>query len=155
VEKLTIPHILPADQRNEASQSFSEFGMSMGCSDEISPSRSIFGTRVKERVLLNSFVILFFHISFGFFSYSCKHWNYPEKSPKASVVIVFHNEGWSTLLRTVQSVIDRSPPEFLEEVLLVDDFSDKGMTVKMLAMIIPPQLTCLFKYYSSLEKKIR
>ena len=46
-----------------------------------------------------------------------------------SVVIVFHNEGWSTLLRTVQSVIDRSPPQFLEEVLLVDDFSDKGKQI--------------------------
>jgi len=75
--------------------------------------------------------------------------------PKASVVIVFHNEGWSTLLRTVQSVIDRSPPEFLEEVLLVDDFRDQGMSVKILEMMIPPQLTGLFKYYSSLEKKIR
>lgn len=34
-------------------------------------------------------------------------------------------KGWSTLLRTVHTVLDRSPPQFLEEVLLVDDFSDK------------------------------
>jgi len=61
--------------------------------------------------------------------YRCKNWNYPEDLPKASVVIVFHNEGWSTLLRTVQSVIDRSPPQFLEEVLLVDDYSDKGFQI--------------------------
>jgi len=60
-------HILPADQRNEASQSISEFGMNTVCFDEISLSRSIFDTRVKERVLLNSFVILFFLISLAFF----------------------------------------------------------------------------------------
>lgn len=29
-------------------------------------------------------------------------------------------------MRTVHSVINRTPPQFLEEILLVDDFSDKG-----------------------------
>ena len=61
------------------------------------------------------------------FSSRCKYWNYPDDLPRASVVLVFHNEGWSTLLRTVHSVINRTPPQFLEEVLLVDDFSDKGI----------------------------
>ena len=55
----------------------------------------------------------------------CKYWHYPGDLPKASVVIVFHNEGKSVLLRTVHSVINRTPSQFLEEVLLVDDFSDK------------------------------
>lgn len=53
----------------------------------------------------------------------CRKLSYPEKLPTVSVIIVIHNEAWSALLRTVWSVIDRSPRELVHEIILVDDAS--------------------------------
>lgn len=57
----------------------------------------------------------------------CKAVAYPPDMPTASVVIVFKNERWSPVLRTVYSVLNRSPKHLLKEVILVDDQSDIGM----------------------------
>lgn len=40
------------------------------------------------------------------------------------MVIVFHNEAWSALTRTIWSVITQSPTELLKEIILVDDYSE-------------------------------
>jgi Glycosyl transferase family 2 len=46
--------------------------------------------------------------------------------PKCTVFIPFRNENWKTLLRTVHSVINNSPLELIEEILVVDDASTRG-----------------------------
>lgn len=55
---------------------------------------------------------------------SCRKKVYDINSlPTASVVIIFFNEPYSVLVRTVHSVLNTSPKNLLKEVILVDDGS--------------------------------
>lgn len=56
----------------------------------------------------------------------CREKSYPADLPSASVVICFYNEALSALLRTVHSVLDRTPTHLLHEIILVDDNSELG-----------------------------
>ncbi|XP_053204187.1 polypeptide N-acetylgalactosaminyltransferase 5-like [Panonychus citri] len=56
-------------------------------------------------------------------NHQCKLKQYNStKLPTASVIIVFHNEQWSTLLRTIKTLINKSPDNLIE-ILLIDDLS--------------------------------
>ena len=95
-------HRLRVEQKQKEEKLKGVYGFNQLVSDEISLNRTVPDQREEE----------------------CKSWDYPTNLPTASVILVFHNEGWSTLFRTVNSVINRSPPQFLHEVVLVDDKSE-------------------------------
>ena len=90
------------EQKQEEERLKGVYGFNQLVSDELSLNRTVPDQREEE----------------------CRYWDYPTSLPTASVILVFHNEGWSTLLRTVNSIINRSPPQFLHEVVLVDDKSE-------------------------------
>eukprot|EP00039_Didymoeca_costata_P015020 m.248873 g.248873 ORF g.248873 m.248873 type:complete len:602 (+) comp16138_c0_seq1:76-1881(+) len=64
----------------------------------------------------------------------CKRVKYEEQLPTTSVILCFHNEARSALLRTITSVITRTPPHLLVEIILVDDNSDWPVDDDILAM---------------------
>ncbi|KAG5671672.1 hypothetical protein PVAND_001860 [Polypedilum vanderplanki] len=55
----------------------------------------------------------------------CKTRQYLKDLPKVSVIIPFFDEHISTLLRTIHSVINRTPKALLKEIILVNDDSHK------------------------------
>jgi cellulose synthase/poly-beta-1,6-N-acetylglucosamine synthase-like glycosyltransferase len=63
--------------------------------------------------------------------FRCKQRKYPHDLPKASIVIPFYDEWPSVLMRTVYSIINRTPRHLLEEIILVDDNSQIGKTLSI------------------------
>ncbi|MGH0152619.1 UNVERIFIED_CONTAM: hypothetical protein FKN15_023023 [Acipenser sinensis] len=97
------PFLLGPEYKDAIQASIGEFGFNMVVSEMISLDRTISDLRHEE----------------------CKYWHYDENLLTSSIIIVFHNEGWSTLMRTVHSVIKRTPRRYLAEIVLIDDFSNK------------------------------
>ncbi|XP_030845866.1 polypeptide N-acetylgalactosaminyltransferase 13 [Strongylocentrotus purpuratus] len=95
------PVQIPSELQSEADDLFIINSFNLMASDMIGINRSLPDVRPKQ----------------------CLYKQYSSALPNTSVIIVFHNEAWSALLRTVHSVINRTPRQYLSEIILVDDAS--------------------------------
>ncbi|XP_063537229.1 polypeptide N-acetylgalactosaminyltransferase 5 isoform X2 [Cydia strobilella] len=116
---------IPIEQEKLMLEKFQENQFNLMASDMISLNRSLTDVRFEK----------------------CKDKSYPALLPTTSVVIVFHNEAWTTLIRTIWSTINRSPRPLLKEIILVDDASEKEHLGKKLEDYIKtlPVPTHLFR----------
>jgi polypeptide N-acetylgalactosaminyltransferase len=48
---------------------------------------------------------------------------------QVSIIIPVHDEHLITLIRSVHSILNRTPAKLLEEIILVDDASGKGWNI--------------------------
>ena len=82
---------------------FKQFSMNVIKSSELAPNRTIPDNR----------------------DLACSKVEYDVTSlSSSSVIITFRTEPRSTLLRTIVSVLERTPPSLLREIILVDDNND-------------------------------
>ncbi|GFR67543.1 polypeptide N-acetylgalactosaminyltransferase [Elysia marginata] len=106
---------LTARERQEKAEKFELHAFDAWTSDRISVRRQLQDGRIQE----------------------CKKKALPSFTG-VSVLVVFHNEAWSVLLRTIHSVLDRSPPQFLVELVLLDDCSSLPHLGDPLASYVQP-----------------
>ncbi|XP_048201713.1 polypeptide N-acetylgalactosaminyltransferase 5 [Perognathus longimembris pacificus] len=97
------PVLVPPGKEKEAEQRWKEGNFNVYLSDLIPVDRAIEDTR----------------------PVGCADQQVHNNLPSTSVIMCFVDEVWSTLLRSVHSVLNRSPPHLIKEILLVDDFSTK------------------------------
>ncbi|KAM6986710.1 polypeptide N-acetylgalactosaminyltransferase 5 [Aplochiton taeniatus] len=95
--------IVPNNQEGEVRKRWNEGHFNVHLSEQIPVDRAIPDTRPQE----------------------CSDNLVHDDLPTTSVIFCFVDEVWSTLLRSVHSVLNRSPPHLLKEIILVDDFSTR------------------------------
>ncbi|CAB0044256.1 unnamed protein product [Trichogramma brassicae] len=75
-----------------------------------------------------------------------------DKLPNASVIICFYNEHYTTLLRSLYSIVERTPANLLHEIVLVNDYSDGAELHEQVAKFAAAHFHGKIKYHKT-EKR--
>ncbi|XP_062908352.1 polypeptide N-acetylgalactosaminyltransferase 5 isoform X1 [Mobula hypostoma] len=97
------PAVVPRGEEERAKEKWNEGHFNVHLSNMIPLDRSIPDTRPK----------------------GCSDQLVHNSLPTTSIILCFVDEVWSTLLRSVHSIFNRSPAHLIKEVILVDDFSTR------------------------------
>uniref|UniRef100_A0A915DIQ3 Uncharacterized protein n=1 Tax=Ditylenchus dipsaci TaxID=166011 RepID=A0A915DIQ3_9BILA len=60
----------------------------------------------------------------------CSLLNYNNIELTTSMVIIYHNEAFSVLVRMINGILDSTPQHILAEIILYDDFSDQKLAIE-------------------------
>lgn len=93
--------ILVGEEKEKATRLISKYNVNVYASDRIPLNRMVPDSRFP----------------------GCKEIPYPQGLPTTSIIIPFYDEWPSILLRTIYSIINRTPRSLLQEIILVDDGS--------------------------------
>ncbi|KAG4069982.1 hypothetical protein HA402_013642 [Bradysia odoriphaga] len=99
--EMGVAFTVPESREEEAKERFTEHEFNIVVSEMVSVNRSLADIRHPK----------------------CLEIEYPSRLPTTSIIIIFHNEAWSTLIRSLWSIINRSPLGLVKEIILVDDKS--------------------------------
>ena len=110
---------------------YQKSGFSEIVSNKISVNRSIPDPRSKECVMNH----------------------YLADLPKVSIIIIFYNEVLSVLLRTIHSIINRTPHELIHEIILVNDNSTETDLFDPLMKYVIDNFPSFFKFKVLNERK--
>ncbi|KAL7677480.1 hypothetical protein ACOME3_003718 [Neoechinorhynchus agilis] len=106
-----LPVILPESLKSESKRRFNENQFDVVASDLIGIYRDVPHLRQRKCGIIRT---------------SLSELEQLSKEARTSVIIVFHNEANSTLLRTVSSVLRQTPSCLIHEIILVNDASTVG-----------------------------
>lgn len=83
----------------------------------------------------------------------CRVQEYPVNLPNASIVICFYNEHYTTLLRSLHSIIERTPATLLHEIILVNDCSNSNILHEKIKLYVKNNFGAKVRFFKTARRE--